>query len=156
MLKHVLISSLLVAAAPAFAQGYTGPLLRHISGGGFMPPRSFSTKVCEIYTDRVEITQRFGADKDHSVVTTTMQPTTTQNLTTVIAAAAKEDVETVIAPCDIPANDIYAFIGKDDGTATQVTLRSATGCDTIQTRKGDASFVLTRLVNALCHASVNE
>lgn len=157
MLKFILLSSLLTASTASFSTTYNGPLIRHFSGGGFVPVAYIANKGCDIYADRVEIVQYFGSGPELGVAAKTVQPVVTQNLSKVIANAAKEPIKSTVAPCDIPSNDIYAYQIKDDGTSTQVTLHAQGGCSTpSQTRSGDASFVLTRLVNHLCQAKVGE
>lgn len=147
-MKLKLFSLTMLLAISAFAAP-AKPLISKSSGGGFMMPEYAGGERCDLYSDRVVISNTFGMQGPTAVaIAETRAISLKGNLQAIINQAKTEQVTTKPNNlCDGPATSIVA----NDGSANGVLLFSTGGCGSAErTRNGIASDKLRNLVNLFC------
>lgn len=151
MQKPVLSLALLVAAAPAFAAPYDGPLVVKTNGSGYVSPEYWQSEKCEVFLDKVVITKQFGIDEGF-MATETRQLTLTDSIrTTITKAAAAQLTSKDNGLCDAPSTSVVAYKADASGNAKAVELFSTGGCGSPRLeRQGGAAWALRKLVDSYC------
>lgn len=146
LMKKLMLACLV--ASSAFAAP-AKPLLMKSSGGGFVPPDYARHEKCEVYSDRVVLTHRYGSGSDTALqLVETRTITLNGNVALVIEKAAAEAETTKPNNlCDGPGTGIVAY----DKNGQDVSLFSTGGCGSPQrSRDGVQSSKLKSIVDLFC------
>lgn len=137
-----IIATILVVGS--FATSYGAALITKSSGGGFVMPEYGRTSHCEVFQDKVLISNKFGYGTTTSFdVVEERKITLSKDLKKVIEIAKTEQlVEKVNMLCDAPTTSIVAG---------DLLLFTSGGCGSPRKeRTGFASSKLVELVNLYC------
>jgi hypothetical protein len=152
-MKHSILAFAILAlplfstAAPAVAPK---PLVVKSSGAGFAPPEWQRSETCELYKNRVVITQTQGVANGTTVkLVREVAITLDGSVDTLLAnAAAEKEKHEPNMMCDAPATVVSAYVAS---TKKDIQLYFTGGCgsDRIE-REGAASSALRTLVDQFC------
>ena len=145
MIKSVSLLAAILVSATSFASS-SGPLLTKSTGAGFVPPGLRHFTKCEIYTNKIVLTQ--GAEGVQSVQERQAALT---GLAEAIDGASKGRIQEESAPTDGPAL-VYTATKILPGDATEkVDLGTYTGGDGKRTLNTSAAAQgLRNLADMLC------
>lgn len=148
-MKLKLFSLTMLLAISAFAAAPAKPLISKSSGGGFMMPEHAGGERCDLYPNRVVITNTMGFQGPTAVsIAETRAIALKGNLNAIINQAKTEQITTKPNNlCDGPSTSVVV----NDGTVEGLLLFSTGGCGSPErTRIGIASEKLRDLVSLFC------
>ncbi|HEX4924788.1 MAG TPA: hypothetical protein VFV50_11910 [Bdellovibrionales bacterium] len=128
------------------ANAVTAPLVTKSSTTGFTPPEWSRVEVCEVYSDKVVITKRYGGEKGFTLVDTRPIRLSAGIQSSLKLAAAEKIEQKDNGLCDGPSTVI--FLGQRE--SAQILFATG-GCGSPrQNRAGPHSDALRGLVSTYC------